>query len=511
MALPSISTTGTSTQIMNMSKSRSSSSSASTFSTFFNPIKKTFGIKKRLSKRGTNALYRAISSEKWDLVCTICDTKPYKAEAWHNAVGFFDAHRSSRILPLHQACIFQPSKEAVVHIIQAYPNALQSKESGYGRVPLHIACHSNASIECIQVLVMHNPAASIEQDIIGRVPLHYALSNGASYDVVQILMNAAEQVNGQEGVRRVCSIQDFNGWLPIHVACFMGASAQVLSMIVDAYPEGIEIATKKNSTPKGLLKGITMAPEKKKVLESILNEGGSGNRGGNRIGQHPYASRVSPARTNMEKVVRMSDETCSKGVTLEIDEDETSSLSSMETTKTGGLMKKSRSKKRLTATGMYGHGQHGQHMQGHGIDEYRTTTLESAKPIPYNNTSQRVVSSSSRVSNSSQLPTHSIYDQEESIMKSNGMITNNANKINRNVNINGNINHNVNGNLGYTNTAKLDVYYPPEKAKSRMSKIRNSARSLTSRESSKSITTQSDDEDSSDAIFQPIDSTAAFC
>eukprot|EP00554_Chaetoceros_debilis_P016717 CAMPEP_0194115810 /NCGR_PEP_ID=MMETSP0150-20130528/24672_1 /TAXON_ID=122233 /ORGANISM="Chaetoceros debilis, Strain MM31A-1" /LENGTH=474 /DNA_ID=CAMNT_0038806377 /DNA_START=474 /DNA_END=1898 /DNA_ORIENTATION=+ len=315
---------------MNMNRSRST---ASTFSTFLNPFKRKLGLKK--SGRGTNALFRAISAENWELVISVCDSKPYKAEKWHNAVGFFDAHRNSKILPLHQACIFHPTQLAVRHIIQAYPNALQSTESGYGRVPLHIACHSNASYDCIHELAVNYPAASCERDVIGRVPLHYALSNGASVEIVEELLKAAHEFVGPNGhgKRQVCSVADFNGWLPLHVACFMGASAKVLSMLVKACPGAVESITKKNSTAMSLLKGISLSPQKKKVLEAILlrpSENASNNNESKPSVK--YAARISPARTDIDKVVRMSDETCSKGVTLEIDEDETSSLSSMEGT-----------------------------------------------------------------------------------------------------------------------------------------------------------------------------------
>lgn len=319
----------TSSSVMNMSRTRST---ASTISTFFNPIKRSLGFKK--TSRGTNALYRAISSENWELVIAVSELKPYKAEKWHNAVGFFDAHRSSKILPLHQACIFHPTRDAISAIVQAYPFALQAKESGYGRLPLHIACHSNASFECICELIKSYPAASLERDSIGRVPLHYALSNGAALDVVEELFKAALQVSGDEGHRYICSVADFNGWLPIHVACFMGASSRVLSLIVKSYPEGVTAETKKKSTPMALLNGISLSPKKKTVLEAILL----------RTRKSKDTFTAASARTDIDRVVRMSDETCSRGVTLEIDEDETSSLSSIEdtsTARTGGLKRNS--------------------------------------------------------------------------------------------------------------------------------------------------------------------------
>eukprot|EP00551_Chaetoceros_affinis_P015980 CAMPEP_0203695234 /NCGR_PEP_ID=MMETSP0091-20130426/6743_1 /ASSEMBLY_ACC=CAM_ASM_001089 /TAXON_ID=426623 /ORGANISM="Chaetoceros affinis, Strain CCMP159" /LENGTH=457 /DNA_ID=CAMNT_0050566741 /DNA_START=144 /DNA_END=1514 /DNA_ORIENTATION=+ len=455
-ALPSA--PGTSTQIMNMTKSRSST--ASTISTILNPIKKTLGIKKRFSKRGTNALFRAISAENWELVCTICDSKPYKAEAWHNAVGFFDAHRSSKILPLHQACIFHPTKDAIVHIIQAYPYALHSKETGYGRVPLHIACHSNASLACIEVLVEHHPSATTEQDIIGRVPLHYALSNGASYDIVKTLMDAAVRVSGRDGLRYICSVADFNGWLPIHVACFMGASAQVLSELVNAYPEGVDAETKKRSTPGGLLKAITMSPQKKNVLESILLTKGDTDS--------PYASR--PARTNIEKVVRMSDETCSKGVTLEIDEDETSSLSSMEVSTKTGLTRKSKSRKRLT------------------YDEYnKANGSAGANQLIVMNRSPQLVSSY-RSPSTPQLPTHSIYEQQDHASESMqvGVIRYGYNEASK--------------------SSRSDLFFAPAEKKHLRQESKRRNNSLPPDSTKSQVST--DDEESYNVIFQPITSTA---
>mmetsp|Transcript_14569 Transcript_14569/g.16944 ORF Transcript_14569/g.16944 Transcript_14569/m.16944 type:complete len:453 (-) Transcript_14569:295-1653(-) len=450
-ALPNSPTrkSGTSTEIMNMSKSRSSRHTASTISTIFNPLKRSLGIKKRLSKRGTNALFRAISAENWELVCTICDTKPYKAEAWHNAVGFFDAHRSSRILPLHQACIFHPTEEAIRHLIQACPHALRSKENGYGRVPLHIACHSNASLGCIKVLVAQYPNACIEQDVIGRVPLHYALSNGASYDVVKTLMNSVVQICGPSGLRRVCSVADFNGWLPIHVACFMGASPQVVSALVKAYPEGVHVATKKSSTPRSLLKAITMSPPKKDALEAILlRKPGTSSS---------YASRVSPVRTDMEKVVKMSDETCSKGVTLEIDEGETSSLSSMEETAKTAFTKKS-CPRRLT------YGEENMH-------DVRSSSHR--KPL------------TPRGRLSEQLPTHSIYEEEA---------YNNSTPESNNV-------------YSQYHVNKTDVYFPPDESTKRSYMTRKNSVSGDDTQSNAST----DDEESCNVVFQPISSTATFC
>ena len=454
----------TQTNIMNMSRSKVT---ASTISTILNPIKKRLGLKKSL---GTNALFRAISAENWELVISIAKSKPYKAEKWHNAVGFFDAHRSSKILPLHQACIFHPSPLAIRHIIQAYPYALRSKESGYGRVPLHIACHSNASFECIHELVSHYPAASIDRDLIGRIPLHYALSNGATQEIVEELINAASHTYGSkaDGRREVCSVADFNGWLPLHVACFMGAPAPVISILVRAYPEGAKMATRKNSTPLTLLRGISISAQKLNELEAILS-----------MKKQPvkFSARISPARTDIDKVVRMSDETCSKGVTLEIDEDETSSLSSMEATlatvRTGTKTNRNQAL-------------HNTKQLQFGAEVYK---IEAPLHVPIANSSSRPLTSSNL------LPTHSVYGENPHVPSSHRRISSNLNKS-------------ISESPHVQNNAAPDALFLSNEGSGRR-KI-NKMRQKTSSMSKSSLSTDSSTVNQN-AVFQSITSTAVFC
>mmetsp|Transcript_26351 Transcript_26351/g.39048 ORF Transcript_26351/g.39048 Transcript_26351/m.39048 type:complete len:477 (-) Transcript_26351:70-1500(-) len=462
--------------IMNMSRSKSA---ASTISTLLNPIKKRLGLKK--SSRGTNALFRAISAENWELVISICESKPYKAERWHNAVGFFDAHRSSKILPLHQACIFHPTVHAVKHIIQAYPMALRSKESGYGRVPLHIACHSNASFECIHELLSHFPAASIDRDLIGRVPLHYALSNGATKEIVEELLDAACQAYGSNanGRREICSVADFNGWLPIHVACFMGASPQVIAVLVKAFPEGVAMATRKNSTPLTLLRGISISPQKRDELESILTQ---------KKKPVKYAARISPARTNIDQVARMSDETCSRGVTLEIDEDETSSLSSMEGT--AATVRTGTTKYKTSSTMPRKQLQFGGESRPHDAPPPMQTRLGVGSSLP------------PIYSPSTLLPTHGAYDESPAVPTS--MSAMHQHQIQRNES-----DHASNGNGNHT----PDLMFPRDDGPVlRPVSMMNRFRSRTTSSMSRSSAVSSESSAAKSApVFQPITSTAAFC
>ena len=467
--------------IMNMSRSKQA---ASTLSTIINPIKKILGLKK--SSRGTNALFRAISAENWELVLSICESKPYKAEKWHNAVGFFDAHRSSKILPLHQACIFHPTVPAVKYMIQAYPMALRSKESGYGRVPLHIACHSNASIECIHELLFHYPAASIDRDLIGRVPLHYALSNGATTEIVEELMDAACNTYGSNanGRREICSVADFNGWLPIHVACFMGASPKVIALLVKAFPEGVGMATRKNSTPLTLLRGISISPQKRDELESILTK---------KKQQVKYGARISPARTNIDQVVRMSDETCSHGVTLEIDEDETSSLSSMEGTAA------------TVRTGTTKHRHHSSTTPRKQL-QFGVDTRPHDAPPPMQ-TRLGIGSALPPIHSPSLLPTHSAYGESSIVPIT--MSSMHQHQIERNASdyVSGSSNDNSYGNH------TPDLMFPRNEGPVRrpvamMNRIRSRTTSSMSRSSAASSQSSAA---KSAPVFQPITSTAAFC
>ena len=241
--------------------------------------------------------------------------------------GIFDAHRSSTILPLHQACVFHPPKIALERIIRAYPHATMCKESGYGRVPLHIACHSSASMEAIRALLQQCPTSSFEQDNLGRVPLHYALSNGSTVELVRELLVSASEAGGTQGLVGCVSAEDFNGWLPLHVACHMCATINTLRILVQAFPDGVNKTTKKGSTPIDLVRGLSVPEPKRLQMEAVL-QGTEENpppkddlkRSINDLSHLDEIGSVSVAQ--------------SKQMKLDLDGD-ASSLSSMDTAQTG--------------------------------------------------------------------------------------------------------------------------------------------------------------------------------
>lgn len=319
----------TNSTIMNLNN-RNVPRASSTLSTVRRSIRKSRSGRSRNGgankPRGTNSLFRAISAENWELVVELCEVKPYKAESWHAAPGFFDAHRSSTILPLHQACVFHPPRIALTKLIRAYPHAAAAKESGYGRVPLHIACHSSASMDAIQALLLQNPSSSFNQDNLGRVPLHYALSNGSTIELVRELLISASEAGGQQGLIGCTSAVDFNGWLPLHVACHMCASVDTIRLLVQAFPEGVDKKTKKGSTPLALVRGLSVPEHKRLTMEAVLL----------RTEENPPVDDLKRKPHEIQKLEDIGNEsvTGSRQMRLDLDGD-ASSLSSMDTAQTG--------------------------------------------------------------------------------------------------------------------------------------------------------------------------------
>ena len=113
-------------------------------------------------------------------------------------------------------------------------------DSQFKRLPLHIACQTNASVETIQVLLDRHPEGARTRDSLGRLALHYACSHSAPVDVVAALLKSF--VGG-------AAMGDKNGWTALHVACRVGESPEVINELIKAYPDGIAEKTNKGSTP----------------------------------------------------------------------------------------------------------------------------------------------------------------------------------------------------------------------------------------------------------------------
>ena len=225
----------------------SSSASVSSFSSQNSTSSKNLFRKSTIGRAfssGSSSLSKAIMEKNWNMVVTICETSPKLAKVWTKCPGFFDGHRESKLLPLHQICAANPPNSALEAVLNCYPKALNMKETGYSRLPVHIACHSGASLEMLQILLRDFPESVTEGDMIGRVPLHYACSNGASLKVVMEIVSASP---------RCVAIQDMNGWLALHVACRVGAPTPIVNYLLEKNPSSASQATSKRNYPLTLV------------------------------------------------------------------------------------------------------------------------------------------------------------------------------------------------------------------------------------------------------------------
>ena len=87
----------------------------------------------------------------------------------------------AQLLPLHYACLLQPSVGVIKALIAAHGKALQCKDHS-GRLPLHCACWRAASPDVVKVLLDNDNdnnndnsgSCCMAEDKHGRLPLHVA-------------------------------------------------------------------------------------------------------------------------------------------------------------------------------------------------------------------------------------------------------------------------------------------------------------------------------------------------
>lgn len=208
---------------------------------------------------GVSGLSEAITSDNWDKVVQICQTKPSAAQTWTTRQGLFEGIKDANVLPIHEALVAGAPLHVIEALLSAYPDSVYCMESSYKRLPLHCACRKNAIPEVVEILMTRYADAALTADNLGRLPVHYALSNGADEKVINLILKT--KPNSARGF-------DKRGWTPLHVACGVGASTPVIHSILTCYPEAVLMRTSKGSTPKQCL-NLTNAPNKEAVRKLI--------------------------------------------------------------------------------------------------------------------------------------------------------------------------------------------------------------------------------------------------
>lgn len=92
-------------------------------------------------------------------------------------------------LPLHAACSFQATRDAIDALLRAYPPG-SSQANGVGNLPLHQTVMWQSSMEVVEVLLLHYPEGASVRNNYGSLPLHLAASNNASSEIIKLLIDA---------------------------------------------------------------------------------------------------------------------------------------------------------------------------------------------------------------------------------------------------------------------------------------------------------------------------------
>uniref|UniRef100_A0A6U3SM98 Uncharacterized protein n=1 Tax=Ditylum brightwellii TaxID=49249 RepID=A0A6U3SM98_9STRA len=186
-------------------------------------------------------LQRHIRTEAWSLVCKRCESHPKEAMSWSKQNGFYEGNINTSLLPIHVACAANAPLAVFESLLQAYPESISSKESMYGRVPLHLACIYGASLDVLKLLLSYSAKGAQEMDSTGRTPMFYLMTRDPSLEAYECLYEA-----NPDGLKD----RDMRGWLPIHVACHLGASDDIVLRMLESYPDSMNIRTAGGTLPQ---------------------------------------------------------------------------------------------------------------------------------------------------------------------------------------------------------------------------------------------------------------------
>jgi len=161
-------------------------------------------------------LSKLVLERNWDAVVERCNTLQFAHEAfvWMTSTVTMvdeDAEEDEedeennamreeewRRLPLHEACRLNPPRSAIDALCKAsratsgdsFVSGVRSKESWYGRLPIHVACSEGASAKVVEGLLLKDQKTSQQMDKDGNLPIHLAYLNGADAEVMSLLLQA---------------------------------------------------------------------------------------------------------------------------------------------------------------------------------------------------------------------------------------------------------------------------------------------------------------------------------
>lgn len=211
---------------------------------------------------GRNPLVSLIATSEWQRSKDLVEENGNLVRRWTVAPSLTGGVHASDILPIHQACKMEDvNTHFLESLLFAYPESIKKRESGFRRLPLHIAIRARASDEVIFYLLNKYPEGAAVQDVLGRVPLHYAISNHASMNIIHTLIKTCRSSS--------CAADNL-GWTPLHVAANTARSTEMVETLIEFGVETVVSRTKKGNTPL-MCANMSEGPFRNLIIE-ILNE-----------------------------------------------------------------------------------------------------------------------------------------------------------------------------------------------------------------------------------------------
>ena len=187
-----------------------------------------------VDSNGRLPLHAACTNSRVDL-----ELLKFLVQSFPEALKTFDKMGA---VPLHLAIQRKLPVECVFYLIDQAEGAVRTREASTHMYPLHMAFKVNADMEIIQRLIEIYPKAIDCIDIKGNTLFHVAcLSRKLTLQVVELLLEHCDFSTLQH--------PNEDGALPLHLAVSQRAPWPVLEMIVDHYPEALDIKDTKGNVP----------------------------------------------------------------------------------------------------------------------------------------------------------------------------------------------------------------------------------------------------------------------
>ncbi len=212
---------------------------------------------------GRNPIINLIANNEWQKAKDLLEENGNLVKRWTVAPSLSGGVHASDILPIHQACKMDGvATHFLETLLFAYPESIKKRETGFRRLPLHIAVRARVPDEVILYLLEKYPEGAAIQDVLGRVPLHYAISNHASISVINLLIKTCRST--------VCAADNL-GWTPLHVAANTSRSTEMVEILIHSGVETVVARTKKGNTPL-MVANMSEGPYRDLIVEILHDE-----------------------------------------------------------------------------------------------------------------------------------------------------------------------------------------------------------------------------------------------